>query len=370
MAAGSLDTLGRIANATLDTCNPGALAAAAVDSSPPVDHINTVTVYTGFIVLLLSIMDGVLDRSVPYQMVWVGSPMLLLLYAAGLPAWILMADLMRRGGVDHSTEDKVLFAFFTITIVWLYFKQFTIMWDLLWDWELFLAVAWARCLVARQRPPGTAAAPAEVGYLARVRVLASRGFPPFPQWRGIWHELRAGGTILRWLQCVPLLVVGICELPVVLIFGISAPMARLFVWARTRGGHAAFHGPSMAVVNVRVDLSTVLPRTPAWGLWAFAQAHSEESATGALMTMTDSANPDAARTLAVAATGMPVAAIYLAGPAPPVSNRQLLLTTVIVLANSAVNEWDWEGAAMSPARQKQLEELWAAHLIATAAERV
>lgn len=357
MAAGRLDVLGRaVPHANLDTCDTGALAVGAAVPSPPVDHFNTVTVYTGLIVLLLNIMDGVLDRSVPFQMVWASSPMLLLLYASGLPAWLYLANLMRTGGLEHSIEDEVLFGFFTVTIVWLYFKQFTIMWDLLWDWELFLAVAWARHHLAPLLPPRVPTAPAvgrEGGHVARVRVLASRGFPPFPQWRAIGGELRASWTTLRRLQCVPLIVVGLYEVPVLLLFGISAAMAHLFVRVRTRGGNAALRGPSLAVIDVLVDLSTVLPRIPAWGLWVFAQAQSEESATEALVSMTAAANADTAREMAVAASDMNRLPL-------PVSDRQLLLTTVIVLANSVVDDWDWEGAALSPARRDKLATLWAA----------
>lgn len=355
MAVGGVGTLGGVTRTALNSCSPCVLADDAAKVSPPAD-INAVTVYTGFIILLLNVMDGVLDRTVPYQMVWVSSPMLLLLYAFGFFAWSMVAHLMRTGGLAHSTEDVLLFAFFTITIVWLYFKQFTIMWDLLCDWELFLAVARARDFLApraRARMAVAAAVGRADGHVARVEVLASRGFPPYPQWRAIWGEMAASRTILRLLQCVPLLVVGVLELPVLMLFGLSTVMAQCYVRARTLRWNAALRRPLLAAINVRVDLALVLPCTPAWGVWAFAQAHSEASAEAMLVAMTTSGNVAAARDAALHTIGITYRPVNM-------STRELLLTTVIMLVNSRVTEWDWEGAALSPARAVKLATLWAA----------
>lgn len=58
--------------------------------------------------------------------------------------WMVVARGMLRQVLPHSIEDTALFFLFTLTILWLYTRQLALLRDVFRDWELFLAVAWAR----------------------------------------------------------------------------------------------------------------------------------------------------------------------------------------------------------------------------------
>lgn len=68
------------------------LAATTEAACACVERLNSGTIYIVVIILMPSIVNGTLDRSlVPYQIVWVGAPLPLLLYTAGLPVWFTFA---------------------------------------------------------------------------------------------------------------------------------------------------------------------------------------------------------------------------------------------------------------------------------------
>lgn len=124
------------------------LAAPTEAACACVERLNSVNIYMVVIILIRRIVGGTLDPSlVPYQFVWEGAPLPLLRYAAGLPVWSTFAVMMKTGRIESSSEYIVLFTIFTATILWVYALQFTMLWDLRCDWELFSAVAWARELL-------------------------------------------------------------------------------------------------------------------------------------------------------------------------------------------------------------------------------
>lgn len=105
----------------------------------------------------------------------------------------------------------------------------------------------------------------------------------------------------------------------------------------------------MAVVRIYSDMSAVLPRLPAWGLWVLAKTQSNESSSALLRIMTN------------AATGWcpaPSPGIRRAGPAPEREKPPAAaVTAVVLLANHAVDELDWERVALSPDSGLMLAEL-------------
>jgi len=103
---------------------------------------NILTLYTGFIALLLNVMAVVLDESISYQMVWVGAPLTLVLFAIGLVVWFAFARCAYRSRARYRSENTVVLVLFTMNIIWLYTNQATLLWDTWTDGELFRTVAW------------------------------------------------------------------------------------------------------------------------------------------------------------------------------------------------------------------------------------
>jgi len=320
-------------------------------AQPP--SFNFLTLYTGFIALLLNIMEGVLDESISYQMVWVGAPLTLVLYVLGLGLWFIFARCVYRSRASHYWEDAVAFVLFTINILWLYTKQATLLWDTWMDGELFRAVAWAHARLAPttcnpRRPPG---------HLPRVQVMAGKGFPTFAQWRALWPELIASTELRRVLQAVTLFLAALYDLPVMFVFFFNYHAAVMTVRCMTHekfGGAdwAGFQESGLAVVNMVEDIVPVLPRVPAWGLWKLSQGLSNASALALLRDMTGEHLNFTARAAAEAVTG-------LDKRANETSARQLLLTTVVLLANNVTDAFDWDAAALAPAAGQKLADLWA-----------
>eukprot|EP00170_Pyropia_yezoensis_P002427 contig_10194_g2431 len=340
--------------------------------------------------LILRIVGGTLDPSlVPYQFVWEGAPLPLLRYAAGLPLWFTFAVMMKTGGIESSSEYIVLFTIFTATILWVYALQFTMLWVLRCDWELFSAVAWARellkslpeiCPVARPvkghctcdcvhvaarvgdeadaHDSSGALQEGEAGnweqvvgepegrnYAVRMRVLAGRGFSHIAQLVEWLADMGTCESPLRVLQAVPLGVAVVYAVPILVVVIPSDVLARLtgggFVTLRicltyrvgARGGRAA-----VAVIRIYANQSAVLPRVPAWGLWVFSQTQSEASSFRLLRGVTGAETVEESRLRVRRELNL---------NDEPSSDRQMLLSAVVLLVNSAAEQFDWERVALS-----------------------
>lgn len=384
---------------------------------------NAVTVYAACIILLIACMGLLLDKKVPYGFVFRGSPGACILYTIGMVAWGLMLGFLITGTISNSTEDIIVFATFTLTILWPYSQQFTLLWDTLWDQELYFAVA--RAFHARQAhanalpgtpaqgnaapmpgvpaggnvvapqaaptggnvvappgapaggiivaPPGApaggnvvatpgapaggnvvAAAGAPVGiaavpgHVARVQVLASGGFPHFDAWQSIPREIASSRSLLRWLQCVPLIVSALYSSIFMLVFMISTQLAQAMVRCNWR---AAMRQEMLDMLAQADNIATVLPRLPAWGMWAFSQALNEDRAIALLTRMTGAGNDIDARNLARQYTGQAAQNMQW-------TDRHLLLTLVVVLVNRGSEPWEWQEEAVSPTLGDDLARLW------------